>query len=91
MKEFEARIISSSNQPIHFDESKCVGCNQCANACQVDVLIPNEKGQHPIVMYPGECWYCGSCVMECKFDAIHLVHPLMNQTKFIHITNEEKA
>lgn len=91
MKEFEARIISSSNQPIRFDEDKCVGCNQCANACQVDVLIQSEKGKHPIVMYPGECWYCGSCVMECKFGAIHLVHPLMNQTKFIHITDEEKA
>lgn len=85
MKEFEARIISSSNQPLHFDEDKCIGCNRCTNACQVDVLIPCEKGKHPVVMYPGECWYCGSCVMECPKDAIYLTHPLMNQTKFVPI------
>ena len=37
-----------------------------------------------MVLYPGECYYCGSCVMVCPVKgAIHLRHPLMNQTKFV--------
>ena len=49
-------------------------------------LLCSEKGKHPIVMYPGECYYCGSCVMACPVKgAIHLRHPLMNQTRFVGI------
>ena len=64
--ELSAARIPSSARPIRFDAEKCVGCNRCANICQVDIFIPNpEKGKPPIVLYPGECYYCGSCVMVC--------------------------
>lgn len=70
--------------PLSFNKEKCVGCNQCLEACQMDVMLPAaEKGNPPIVAYPEECWYCGCCVMECPKDAIHLKHPLMNQTRFV--------
>ncbi len=70
--------------PIQYDEKKCIGCNLCVDICQVDVLLPSErKGENPIVAFPGECWYCGSCVMACKTDAIRLVHPLMNQVRWV--------
>ncbi len=40
-------------------------------------------------MYPGECYYCGSCVMACPVKgAIHLRHPLMNQTKFVGLSKD---
>lgn len=82
----KAEIIMSSNHPLRFDAKKCIGCNRCLEACQVDVMVPSEKGKHPIVMFPGECWYCGACVMECpKQGAIRLVHPIMNQTRFTNI------
>lgn len=82
--EFTAETITSSARPLIFDESKCVGCNRCASVCQVDIMIPNpESGKPPIVLYPGECYYCGSCVMACpNTGAIKLRHPLMNQTRF---------
>lgn len=49
------------------------------------MLLPSErKGEHPVVMYPGECYYCGACVMACpRPGAIHLIHPLMNRAKFV--------
>lgn len=83
--EFQANPVSCSVKPLVFDNSLCVGCNQCASVCQVDLLIPSDKkGEHPIVLYPGECYYCGSCVMACPVKgAIRLQHPLMNQTKFV--------
>ena len=88
-KEFYAVPIPCSAKPITFDETLCIGCNQCADTCQVDIFIPNpKKGKPPVVLYPGECYYCGSCVMACpKKGAITLHHPLMNQTKFIPVKN----
>ena len=79
--EFQAEPVSCSVKPLSFDDKLCIGCNQCASVCQVDIMIPSpEKGKHPVVMYPGECYYCGSCVMACPVKgAIHLRHPLMNQ------------
>lgn len=67
--------------PITINPEICIGCNQCVNTCEVDIFLPNqEKGKPPIVQYPGECWYCGCCVMECPCKgAIKLRHPLMNQ------------
>ena len=82
--EFEAREIPCSVTPLIFDDEKCIGCGRCAAVCQVDIMIPGEKGRHPVVLYPGECYYCGSCVMACPVPgAIRLKHPLMNMTKFV--------
>ena len=90
-KEMYAFEMPCSARPLVFDESKCIGCNRCADICQVDILIPNpEKGKPPVVLYPGECYYCGSCVMVCqKEGAIRLQHPLMNQAKFVPVKNAE--
>ena len=83
-REFESKEVSCSVTPLRFDDSRCIGCNRCANVCQVDIMIPSEeKGKHPVVLFPGECYYCGSCVMACSQDAISLHHPLMNQTRFV--------
>lgn len=86
-KKLTVAPVPCSAQPIAYDEAKCTGCNRCAEVCQVDLLLPNpEKGKPPIVMYPGECYYCGCCVMECpQKGAIKLRHPLMNQTKFVDV------
>lgn len=52
--------------PVTFDANLCIGCNICVDVCQVDIMIPNpEDGLPPIVAFPGECWYDGSCVDSC--------------------------
>ena len=81
----EVREETCSVRPVIYDQEKCIGCNSCANVCQCDILLPSEKkGEHPVVMYPGECYYCGACVMACpRPGAIRLNHPLMNRAKFV--------
>lgn len=89
-KELYASVVPCSARPLSFDSDRCVGCNRCVNICQVDILLPNpEKGKPPIVAYPGECYYCGACVMTCKMEgAIKLQHPLMNRAKFVPVKQE---
>ena len=85
LNKLSAAVVPCSARPLLFDESVCTGCNRCVETCQVDILIPNpEKGKPPVVLYPGECYYCGSCVIECpQTGAVRLQHPLMNRVKFV--------
>lgn len=81
VKKVFAQPEAPAANPVIYDEEICIGCNRCIEACQVDIFLPNPvKGKPPIVQYPGECWYCGCCVMDCPCQgAIALRHPLMNQ------------
>ena len=82
-KVFAGGDLPAAN-PILFDADLCNGCRKCIEVCQVDILLPNpEKGKPPIVIYPGECWYDGSCVDECPIPgAIKMNQPLMQRVRW---------
>jgi ferredoxin len=77
-------VAMPPHQPIDIDRQKCTGCGICIDSCQVDVLAPGS-GEPPVpsVLYSGECWYCGCCVMDCPAGAIQMSHPLMNRVKWV--------
>ena len=85
--EYKVSFVPCSTRPIQYNAELCIGCNRCVSVCQCDILLPSaKKGEYPIVMYPGECYYCGACVMVCpRPGAITLTHPLMNQAKFVPV------
>lgn len=72
------------NEPLVFDPDRCNGCNRCLEVCLMDILIPNPvKGKPPILLYPDECWYDGSCILACpRQGAIQLNHPLTQRARF---------
>jgi len=76
--------LPTPNRPVIFDSEICNGCNICVTTCQMDVFIPNpQKGASPIILYPDECWYCGSCVEDCPNPgAVKLNHPLMRRVRW---------
>jgi NAD-dependent dihydropyrimidine dehydrogenase PreA subunit len=91
MNNYELRPAAPA-EPLTFDDSRCIGCNRCLEACQIDVLLPApEKGKHPLVAWPDECWYCGCCVMDCPRGAITLHHPLMNQARWVEKASLKKG
>ena len=52
--------------PVVFNEQACNGCNICVDVCPMDILVGNpEKGKPPLVVYPNECWFDGSCWVRC--------------------------
>lgn len=63
---------------ILFDADLCTICLECVEVCRTDVLAPNpDNHKPPVVLYPDECWFCGSCVAHCPVPgAITMEHPL---------------
>jgi len=53
------------------DESTCIGCTLCIQACPVDAIIGAAKQMHTIV--EKECTGCELCLPPCPVDCIEMV------------------
>ena len=52
------------------DESLCIGCTHCRNACPVDAIIGAHQLMHTII--ESECTGCELCVAPCPVDCISM-------------------
>lgn len=74
----QAHREAASAEPLTFDTDICIGCNICVDLCQVDIMVPNpDEGAPPIVLFPGECWYDGSCVSACPLPGAISLNSIM--------------
>ncbi len=48
---------------MHYEQSKCVGCNACNRTCKMNVPVTKDINSP-------ECIRCGDCKRGCKFGAI---------------------
>jgi electron transport complex protein RnfB len=53
------------------DESLCIGCTLCIQACPVDAIAGAAKQMHTVV--PELCTGCDLCVAPCPVDCIAMV------------------
>jgi electron transport complex protein RnfB len=60
------------------DESLCIGCTKCIQACPVDAIVGAAKRMHTVIA--SECTGCELCLAPCPVDCIELLviaeHPL---------------
>lgn len=52
------------------DESLCIGCTHCRNACPVDAIIGAHQLMHTVI--ENECTGCELCVAPCPVDCISM-------------------
>ena len=50
------------------DESACIGCYHCRNACPVDAIVGAPQFMHTVIAE--ECTGCELCVAPCPVDCI---------------------
>ena len=53
------------------DESLCIGCTLCFQACPVDAILGAAKQMHTIITT--ECTGCELCVAPCPVECIYMV------------------
>ena len=52
------------------DESRCIGCALCIEACPVDAIVGAAKFTHTVIA--DECTGCELCLPPCPVDCIEL-------------------
>ncbi len=52
------------------DESSCIGCLHCRNACPVDAIVGAHQLMHTVI--ESECTGCELCVAPCPVDCISM-------------------
>jgi electron transport complex protein RnfB len=53
------------------DESRCIGCTRCIDACPVDAIVGARSLMHTVV--ESWCIGCALCLPPCPVDCIDLV------------------
>ncbi len=61
------------------DESQCIGCTRCIQACPVDTIVGAAKLMHTVIA--AECIGCRHCLPPCPVDCIDLVEPTQGWTE----------
>jgi NAD-dependent dihydropyrimidine dehydrogenase PreA subunit len=54
------------------DVDLCTGCGKCVDACAMDVIRMDEKGEKATIRYPDDCMLCLYCEAECPVKAIYV-------------------
>ena len=67
----EHATTSAGTQVAKIDESLCIGCVHCINACPVDAIVGAHQFMHTVLA--AECTGCELCIEPCPVDCITLV------------------
>lgn len=74
-----ARLLGRDVKPVaarahpavaFIDESRCIGCLHCRNACPVDAIVGAPNFVHTVIA--SECTGCELCVAPCPVDCIEM-------------------
>ncbi len=65
------RGIEQPRTVARIDESLCIGCTLCIQACPVDAIVGAAKQMHTVL--PDWCTGCDLCVAPCPVDCIAMI------------------
>ncbi len=60
------------------DETTCIGCTLCIQACPVDAIVGAAKQMHTVIAE--QCTGCDLCVAPCPVDCITMINASGTQT-----------
>ncbi|PWC12675.1 electron transport complex subunit RsxB [Brenneria roseae subsp. americana] len=63
-------VLNPERKVAWIDESNCIGCTKCIQACPVDAIVGSTKAVHTVVS--DLCTGCDLCVSPCPTDCIEM-------------------
>ena len=63
-----SRGVTKAAAVVRIEESLCIGCTLCINACPVDAIIGAAKQMHTVLR--NVCTGCELCIPPCPVDCI---------------------
>ena len=67
---------------VRIDYEKCINCKKCYERCPEGLFDLDENGK-VFVRYHEECWFCGSCQMDCPVQTIQVRYSINNKPMFV--------
>jgi electron transport complex protein RnfB len=67
----ESHGVPKPKSVAFIDETLCIGCTLCIQACPVDAILGAAKQMHTIIA--SECTGCELCIPPCPVDCISMV------------------
>ena len=65
-----AQSVAPERTVAIIDESRCIGCMHCRNACPVDAIVGAHQLMHTVIA--AECTGCELCITPCPVDCISM-------------------
>jgi len=73
-----SRGLPKTRALARIDESTCIGCTLCIQACPVDAIVGAAKLMHSVI--EAECTGCELCIAPCPVDCIDMVPLVVEAT-----------
>jgi len=97
VKKFDAKPIAEKNEnwevfqsgSVIFDQTKCIGCENCVGVCPTNFLEMDERENvRPSSDETKDCIDCGQCILYCSVGAIEGVGEFEELEKFLKDENK---
>ncbi|MGY8525093.1 electron transport complex subunit RsxB [Paracidovorax citrulli] len=72
------RGVEQPRAVARIDETLCIGCTLCIQACPVDAIVGAPKQMHTVL--PDWCTGCDLCVAPCPVDCIAMIPVTADRT-----------
>ncbi|EGY28804.1 electron transport complex, RnfABCDGE type, B subunit [Candidatus Regiella insecticola 5.15] len=63
--------VNPQRKVAFIDESNCIGCTKCIQACPVDAIVGATRALHTVL--PDLCTGCDLCIAPCPTDCIEMI------------------
>jgi len=81
------RGVEQPRAVARIEESLCIGCTLCIQACPVDAIVGAPKQMHTVL--PDWCTGCDLCVTPCPVDCIEMIPVTGEQTGWAAWSQEQ--
>lgn len=80
--------VAQAVHSVYIDETLCIGCTKCIQACPVDAIVGTKKKMHTVIQ--SECTGCDLCIPPCPLDCIYILPSQEEHFPEVGLSDQQK-